>query len=175
MLNRLIKEDGTLLVEILVAVLVFLLLMGIVLSILVTGRNAWHIEDTGVELQQELRKAMTILVEDLRQTSSVKIIDVPPNGNPYTSITFQIPATVTSGYTLWGDSTQFRLGGLNGKQLLKRVGLDESVVANNIVSLEFSRALATRDILKVVLQAEKNTLKGTQITTNLDFQVKLRN
>lgn len=171
------KNNGSILTEVMVVILIFSLLLGVVFTILATGKNAWYIGDTSVELQQELRKAMTIMARDLRQTGSAKIIGVPPNGSWCSSITFQKPTGANFGYITWGPQNQFVLGGLNNRQLLRlnALGNTEEVLANNINSLQIRRQYATRDVIEVVLNADKSTVKGTQINRDLSFQVKLRN
>ncbi|MFC1709111.1 type II secretion system protein J [Candidatus Omnitrophota bacterium] len=171
------KKDGSLLVEVLVAVFVFMLLSGLTFTILATGKKAWHIEDASVELQQELRKAMTAMVKDIRQSSSTVIIGVPPTGSWSNSITYRIPAGVNYGYIVWEPQTQFVLGGLGGRQLIKSQigGAASEVVANNINSLQIRRQFFTRDIVEIVLGADKTTVRGTQINNTLSFQAKLRN
>jgi hypothetical protein len=173
--NVIKNKKSTVMVEAMIAIFVFLLLLGIVFTILVVGRDAWHIEDVNVELQQELRKAMVVMSEDLRQSSATVVFGVPPNGAWVNAITFCKPADVVGGYIIWGPSTEFSLGGLNSRQLLKKIGIDEEVIANNITSLQIRRRWISRDIIEVVLSADKTTVKGTQITRNINFQVKLRN
>lgn len=169
-------EKGSMLLEVLVAIFIFMLLLGLVFSILATGRNAWYIEDVGIELQQELRKAMTVLARDLRQTRLSTIVGVPSTGTWCTSIFFQKPTGVTSGYITWSTQNQFVLGGLNSRQLLRRVtGTPDEVIANNISALQLRRRSTSRNVIEVVLAAQKTTTKGTQISKSLSFQVKVRN
>lgn len=175
MRNTLKRNNGSILIEVLVAVFIFMLLLGLIFAILATGKNAWLIEDASVELQQELRKAMTAMAKDIRQTGSATIIGVPATGSWSDNITFRKPTGVTYGYIIWGPQTQFLLGGLNGKQLLRRVGMADEVIANNVNSLQIRRQFFTRDIVEVVLDADKTTVKGTQIDGTLSFKVKLRN
>lgn len=172
------RSKGSALLEVLVAVFIFMLLLGMISLILATGRNAWYIEDVSVELQQELRKAMTVMVKDLRQTSSSTIVGVPSNGSWSNTIYFRKPTGITYGYVDWGPQNQFLLLGTSttGMQLLRAVGgTTTEVIANNINSLQLRRQFATRDIIEVVLGAQKTTTKGTQITDSLSFQVKMRN
>ncbi len=169
------QNRGSVLLEVIVAIFVFLIVLALVFTILATGRNAWHIEDTSVELQQELRKGLDVVIEDLRQTASSQMFGVPPDGNWYNTITYRKPTDVSSGFIVWGEQSQFLLGGLNGRQLLRRAGGSDEVIANNIVSLGIRRQWSTRDVIEVILSADKTTIKGTLIERNINFQIKLRN
>jgi len=169
------QPKGSILIETVVAMAVFLLLLGLVFAILATGKNAWYIEDTSVELQQELRKGIEVMMDDLRQTASSQIVGVTPNGTWYDTITFRKPVNVAGGFIVWSPQTQFILGGLNNRQLLKRIGSDNKVIANNINSLQIRRQWLSRNIIEVSLSSNKTTVKGTQINSNINFQVKIRN
>ena len=169
------QPKGSILIEAVVAMSVFLLLLGLIFAILATGKNAWYIEDASIELQQELRKGIEVMMEDLRQTASAQIVGVPPNGTWYDTITFCKPVNVAGGFIVWSPQTQFILGGLNGRQLLKRIGSDDQVIANNINSLQIRRQWLSRNIIEVSLSSDKTTVKGTQINNNINFQVKIRN
>lgn len=166
---------GFMLIEMMIAIFIFLLIAAVMFTILATGRNAWQIGDAQILLQQELRKAMDGIVEELRQSGPTRI-DIPAVvGEPYNEVTFQIPEDVTFGYVVWGEEIQYLLGGLNGRQLLRRSGGEERVLANDIISLEFSRQPTSPDIVDVALEVDKETIRGTRIDNNLNFQVKLRN
>ncbi|MFH1621748.1 MAG: hypothetical protein ABIA97_01305 [Candidatus Omnitrophota bacterium] len=169
------QSKGSILIEAVIAMSVFLLLLGLVFAVLATGKNAWHIEDVSIELQQELRKGTGVIMEDLRQTASSQIVGVTPNGTWYDTITFRKPVNISGGFIVWSPQIQFLLGGLNNRQLLKRTGVNDEVIANNINSLQIRRQWLSRNIIEISLSSDKATVKGTQIDNNINFQVKIRN
>ncbi|MGE0268157.1 MAG: type II secretion system protein J [Candidatus Omnitrophota bacterium] len=175
--SRMIRRNrGTTLVETLVVVLIFSVLVAGFYSIATVGDNSWQVNRVQVELQQELRKSMDAMVNDLRQAGSSSIIDVPANGNWYNSITFRIPEGVVAGSIDWTDSTlQFLRAGPGTVQLQRIYGVQTKIVSNNITSLQFRRLTTSPKKLEVMLQAQKNTLKGLPIIYNLNFNVQLRN
>ena len=131
------------------------------------------------EQNQELRKATSVMMEDLRQagfTESNLSGTVPADGANYTSISFRTPSGVTNGNIIWSaEAIQYQLSDTNANQLERTRGTDTKVVAQDIASVTFSRAVATPHILEVVLVAEKNDLKGHLLTKEADFKVRLRN
>ncbi len=177
------KNRGITLVEVMVTVIIFAFILGICYSLLISGSDSWETNSTRIELQQELRKAMDWITQDLRQAGSVAIVDVPANGSTYTSITFRKSAGVSGGNLVWDSSTtRYSLGGTGGTQLLRQVsGQTASVIAQNIQSLQFSRQTSTSNIVTVSLQAEKKTLRGknlsgkTPIQASMTFKIYLRN
>jgi prepilin-type N-terminal cleavage/methylation domain-containing protein len=167
---------GFSLAEVLVTVVIFSVLMAAVNTILLVGDSSWQTNRVQVELQQDLRKAMDWMKDDLRQTGSSAIDDVPADGEWYTSITFQMVTGVTGGTLTWNsNTTQFVLGGTDSNQLQRIEDSTTKVIAQNIESLEFRRLAAAPDIIEVALEAEKDTVKGVTITSTLDFEIQLRN
>lgn len=170
------KDLGLTLVEIIITLFILLLLIGAILTVLTTGRISWQIGDVRIELQQELRKGMDWITEELRQGGSSTISDVPADGSWYDTITFRKPEGVIDGNIVWEDEEiQYLLGGLNGRQLLRKVGDEERVLANNILSFQVRRKPLTPDIVEIALQSEKRTIRGHLIELDLNFQLKLRN
>lgn len=170
------KTLGFTLIEIMITVFIFLLLVGALFTILITGKTSWQVGNVRIELQQELRKGMDWITEELRQSGSSAISNVPANGTAYPTISFRIPAGVTNGNIVWeSDEIQYLLGGLNNRQLLRQVGSEQRVLANNIISLEFSRQSLTSNIVEIALETDKMTVRGHLVELDLDFQVKLRN
>lgn len=171
------SRQGFSLVEAMVTVAIFSFIMAGIYSITSVGENAWLTNNVRIELQQDLRKGMESMINDLRETNP-SILDpfVPADGKAYDSITFQVPSGVSAGSIAWDATTiQFAKGGVGSKQLLRTSGATTKVLTQNLQLLEFRRQLATPDILEVSMQAQKNTPHGISITHNLDFNIQLRN
>lgn len=171
------------LVEALVTVIVFSVILGACYAVLMSGSDSWEANSVRVELQQELRKGMDWILNDLRQAGSASVSDVPANGTWYTSITFRKSNGVSSGVISWAaDTTKYLLGGSDSTQLQRQVGSQTpAVIAQNISTLQFRRLASAPNVVEVNLQAQKKTLRGknmtgkTAITANLSFKVHLRN
>lgn len=182
--DRLFKNHrGITLVEVMTTVVIFSFTLGICYVLLISGSDSWEANSARVELQQELRKAMDWVSQDLRQAGSASIVDVPANGSIYTSITFRKSAGVSGGNPAWDASTtRYFPGGTGGTQLLRQVGSQTaSIIAQNIQSAQFSRQASTSNIVDVSLQAQKTTLRGktlagkTPIQASLTLKIYLRN
>lgn len=170
------KESGFTLVETVVIFFIFLVLIGALLTVLATGKTSWQVGSARIDLQQELRKSMDWIAEELRQGSSSAISDVPVDGAWYSSITFRTPEDVIDGHIIWAsDDIQYLLGGSDGRQLLRKQGSEEKILANDIFSFQMRRNPSTPAIVEVALQAQKRTLRGVQITRGAQFKIKLRN
>lgn len=179
--NRLSEDhQGATLVEMMVTVIIFAFILGICYTLLISGSDSWETNSARVELQQELRKAMDWITQDLRQAGSASITDVLANGNPYTSITFRKSAGASGGNLVWDSSTtRYFLGGTGGTQLLRQVGVQTaSVIAQNIQSLQFSRQASTANVVSVSLQTQKTTLRRKMMVgkaPSLTLKIFLRN
>ncbi|MBI5149864.1 MAG: prepilin-type N-terminal cleavage/methylation domain-containing protein [Candidatus Omnitrophica bacterium] len=182
--NQLLKDPrGFTLVEAMVTVIIFTFILGICYTLLISGSDSWETNSARVELQQELRKAMDWIAQDLRQAGSASITNVPADGATYTSITFRKSAGASGGNLVWdSNTTTYSLGGTGGTQLLRQVsGQTASVIAQDIQSLQFSRQASTANVVDVSLQAQKTTLRGktlagkTPIQASLILKIYLRN
>ncbi|MBZ0165540.1 MAG: prepilin-type N-terminal cleavage/methylation domain-containing protein, partial [Candidatus Omnitrophica bacterium] len=87
---------GTTLVETMVTVVIFSLIMTGFFAVSTVGENSFQVNRAQIELQQELRKSMETMMNDLRQAGNSSVIDVPANGNWYTSITFRKPVGIVA-------------------------------------------------------------------------------
>ena len=172
------SRQGFTLVEMMVTVAIFSFILGICYTLFISGSNSWETNSVRVELQQELRKAMDWVSQDLRQAGSASITNVPADGAAYTSITFRKSAGASGGNLVWdADTTRYFLGGADGNQIQRQVGAQTaSVIAQNIQSLQFSRQVSTSNIVDVSLQARKTTLREKRpIQASLTLRIYLRN
>lgn len=108
--------------------------------------------------------------------AGVSGISVPADGAPRGTITFEKATGVDgSGNTSWSNSIQYLLSGTTPNRLIKRVNGVDEICANDIQSVTFTRENGNSRILKVVLTASSLTPTGHTVTTNLNFDVKIRN
>ncbi len=169
---------GFSLVEVLVTVLIFTLVAGASYMALNSGMRSWRVNNRRVELQQELRKAMDWMSEDLRQSgSAATVFNVPADDTWYTSVTFKKVTGVSGGAPTWSaGSYQYRRGGTGGNQL-ERVDPSGTVqvIAQNVTSLRLRRLSTAPNIIEVRMTASFDTAADVPMTANVSFQVKLRN
>lgn len=172
------KNKGFTLLEIIIVLFLFSIIFAGIFSVLATGRNSWNAGESQIGVQQACRNGLDSMVKELRQASASTIADVPANGASYSSITFQIPASIGAGGITWSNSIQYSRGGLNGMQLLRTQSGNQRVLANNISALSFSRLAAEPNVVNVSITAQKNTFPGftaTQSTITFNSKVRLRN
>ena len=219
------KNPGSLkgftLIEVMVTVLIFAILAGAINMVLLVGQSSWHANRVQIEILQELRKAMSLMEDELRETAQQKITAGPTvaDGSASTSITFYAATGASGGAITWNaNTTQYFLGEdlngngsldagedingngtlevpedadldgildtgedingdgrLNGAPILRIEGSETRVIAQNISRLEFSRTLATANIIDVTLAALKETTDGRVLTIEFSFSVRMRN
>lgn len=169
------SKSGFTLVETMVTVLLFTFLFGASFAILISGSDAWEINKAKVELQQELRKTMDWMKQDLRQTGDAGIVNVPDDDIWYDAITFSTAAGVSGGSIVWSaDVIRYTLdAGVN--QIHRVLGSDDKLIASNITSLQIRRPSSTPNIVEVAIEAQTDTPKGVTISDSADFEVKIRN
>ena len=140
------------------------------------------------------------MVKELRESAS-SCVNITGGG---TSITFHVPVDIepdgdvldNSGIIQWGaediegQSIQYLLGGLNDRQLLRRV-LDGSgnpvgsdvILANNIRSdssppnalMFVGSPVVNPTVINIEVSAQKDVILGRTMQATLYSQVKLRN
>lgn len=170
------NQRGMTLAEILLVTALFSVLMGACLMVLLSGSASWQTNSVQVQLQQELRISIEWIKEDLMESGSSVITDVPPDGNWYNTITFKVSNGVSGGNIVWSSQAiQYLLGGADSNQLQRKVGAQVKIIAQNIQALHFRRQVATPNLVEISLTAQKNTTEGRLMTTTVPFEVKLRN
>ena len=177
--NGIIKNKiGFTLIETIVALFLFSIIIACLFSVLATARSSWTASSSQVNVQQEARRGLSAMVRELRQANLPGITGVPADGADYNSITFQIPASITAGGTIWSSNIQYSLGGLNGTQLLKTQDASQRVLANNISAVTFNRTVLSPDTINISVTTQKNTFPGFNIIQSnitLNSEVKVRN
>jgi len=171
------NRKGFTLVESIVMVLIFTILFGACVVVLSSGTDNWQANKTKLEINEELRKAMNRITEDLVQAgASTMDSTVPANGNSYNSATFNLATGISGGNITWSTNTvTYARGGTNSMQILRTSGTDSTVISSDISTLTFTRQASSSDVVEVSMAASKDTDKGTTITLTLNFKVYVRN
>ncbi len=172
------SRQGFTLVEMMATVLIFTVMTGALLAVVLVGSRSWQINITRSELQEELRRAVDWINNDmsLAGPGSIGIGSVPVDNTWYTSITFQKTLGAVGGVITWDpNSVQYILGGVGNNQLQRITGGQVRVLAQNIQTLQFQRQTTDPDVVLVFLQAQKSTNSGDNIVSTLNFEVQMRN
>lgn len=181
MKNRSINLNlkGMTLVESMVTLLIFAVIVSGIYTALVAGTNSWEIHRIRLEVQEDVRIAFQRVKDDLINSSSSAIVDVPADGSWYTTITFRIPESIgTEGMITWPDETIQYL--LSSNQLNRQIE-ESSVVqetratAQNINTFRVRRLASTPSIVEVNISATKNPSVGSAITVSDTLKIRMRN
>ncbi len=170
------NQAGFTLVEALLTALLFSLLLGACLVLFLASSDSWQTNSVRVELQQELRKAVDWMRQDLLVAGASTITNVPADGTWDNTISFRTATGVSNGAVVWSGSTiQFQRGGTGSLDLQRVSGAQTKVLAKNISTLQFRRLAASPQLLEVNVIASKTTLKGRSLSNTISFKVALRN
>ncbi len=181
--QRLQNKTGVTLVEVLVTILLFTFLMGIALSILSASSDSWETNKRRTEMQQEMRKAVDWIKEDLRQTglggisnavnSGGTTTPLYSDGTPYGALWFKKSTGVSGGVVQWSSDIEYYL---DTNQLKRSFNGDIKTIATNISNLQFSHTAADPRLIVVTVTASRAAVRGGgTITLNYTFNVKVRN
>lgn len=168
---------GFTLVEVMATALIFAVVAGACFVALNSGMRSWRVNNAQVELQQELRKAMDWMIEDLRQSgTSGTAMNVPADGTWYGSVTFRIAVGVSGSDVVWSSGTiRYALGGTDSHTLQRTTSAGFQVIAQGIETLSLRRQAATPHIIEIRLTAKKDTPAGGVLRAATAFKVRLRN
>jgi prepilin-type N-terminal cleavage/methylation domain-containing protein len=162
------------LVELMVVLLLFAIIVLAIFGVLLVGRQSWKTGETQLELQQESRRAMEKIVNELRQSGQISI-----DPGPVTPIAFQIPEDTDSdgdvidgsGNVEWGGQITYSWAG-TGSPLIRVSGGVTTILANKVQNIQFTR---NADVIEILLQVQKDALQGRTLQSTLYSRVKLRN
>jgi len=165
---------GITLIEILLTVLIFSFIAAAIFLVLGIGKASWYTGDVETVLSQDIRRALTVMNSQLRQSSSSVISGVPANDNYYAAITFKLPEGIAdNGSIIWSENINYSLN-VNHQIISLKSGAS-SILANNINSLQFRRPSGNPDIIEIYITAQKNTIQGRSLQDSITSSVKMRN
>ena len=171
------RYAGFTLVEIMVVVCLGVAIMLAVFAAMDSGRNAWLTGQAAVELRQEMLRASIRMESELRATAPAQQSLTAGASSP--TLTFRLPRiNATTGLVLnttdrieWSGTVTYSLN--PGGQIIRNAGGANSVLANNITNLTFSRPAA--NILLVNMTAGKRAYNRRQMQGYGSIQIKMRN
>lgn len=150
---------GFTLIELLTVAVIFALILAGTFAVLVIGNRSWQIGTTRTELQQEARRAMDVMVRELRAASAIDA-GTFAGGVSNNIIRFTLEAQ-TVEYTV------------NGTQLLRNPTGISPVLANDVDSVQFH--LFGGNVIHIILTTQETTNLGNVVEAVLNSQVVLRN
>jgi len=170
---------GLTLIEILVATVIFTILIFAVFQVMEVGRSSWFRADVVVELRQEIIKTFMRMESELKETRPAQIS--LGSGTSGSSLTFKIPqdnngdGTIldASGNIEWSGNITYALNGAN--QITRTASGLTSILANNVVSLQFTRPTSPVNILQIDITVRKTSVLGTQLQDTGQIMIKMRN
>lgn len=166
-------------IEIIFAVGIFLLLILAIFAVMDVGRGAWFTGDVSVELRQEIIKAFMTMERELKQTRPAEISLTI--GTSSSSLTFKIPQDNNNDGTILGSFGNIEWSGnitytLNGANEITRTASGvTSVLARNIVNLQFSRPTSPVNLLQIDITARKVSVQGRTVEDTGQIMIKMRN
>lgn len=155
---------GFSLVELLTVMFIFSLILIAIFAVLAAGRRSWQIGSAQIQVQQEARRAMDSMIQELRAASAID------------------PSTFVNGvsddvirFTAGGQNLEFSLNvpGFNTEQLIRTQGATTTVLANNIKDIQFN--LSGGNVVYITLTTQGRSVFGHLVQAVFNSQVVLRN
>ena len=152
------KRGVTIIEMLLVAALLCIIILA-TFTVLTTGRKSWQIGVVKVELQQEARRAMDVMVRELRNAESVEADDFVGG-----------VSTDFIEFTLQGAAIQYTV---NANRLVRNPVELTPVLANDVHSVDFH--LFGNNTIYIILTMQKTAASGYPVQVVLNSQAVLRN
>lgn len=197
-------EKAFTLAEVLITAAIFSLVCGAIMTTMIAGLSSWRVSEAKIQIQQDSRRAMQAMSQELRFSSSsghLQILD--DSGSAISTgtgsvIRFQVPLYTSqqikldsAGSKIWGgDSMEnywicYKVVKASEEDTgqLKRILLDSNknevssgsmVLANNIESVEFI-GLPNNTYSPTSVQIALTAANTKNVTTSLKSRVWLRN
>lgn len=165
--------------EIIFAVAIFLLLILAIFAVMDVGRGAWFIGDVSVQLRQDIIRALTTMERELKETRPAEISLTI--GASSSSLTFKIPQDNNNDGTIldslgnieWSGNITYALNGAN--EITRTASGVTSVLARNIVNLQFSRPTSPVNLLQIDITARKVSVQRRTVEDTGQITIKMRN
>ena len=165
-------QKGFTLLEILLTAAISTIIMAGAFTLLRVSNDQFRFIHSKMTLEEDLRRALFKMAQEIRQTSYTKITNFG-TGNTLsgTTINFRVPVPapdastlVDSNYSpLWAADINYALDS-NTRQItrtsVENGETKESVLANNVTTLTFSRPSATSGLVTITAAAQQELSDG---------------
>ena len=166
-------KKGFTLLEAMVVLLISTVIIAALFMTMTSGRSSWSTADTEISLQQDLRKAIVTMGQELRDSGNAHISCLA-NGTPQSSISFNVSQGVDgTGNMIW-STIPVNYSVISG-QLVRTENGNSEILANNITSLAFVRTASAVNIVRINLTAQRTTQFSRLINASSNTAVMLRN
>jgi len=170
---------GFTLLETLVALSIFTFLILAIFGIMDLGRASWFTASAAVEVHQEIIKSFMKMEKEFRNTRPAEVSLT--SGTSSASITFRVPQDTDGdgdvldaiGGIEWSGDITYALN--SSDQITRTASGVPSILANSIVSLLFTRPIASVDIIQVDITARKTSFARRQFQETGQIIIKMRN
>jgi hypothetical protein len=170
------RQAGLTVLELTVAMSIGAIILFALFALWDVGFTAFESAEAQTRVNQELRKAIQMIVPDVAESAAAKILDVPADGSWYYSLTFHRPEDISGGEITWSpDAITYAVGGLNASQLIRTAGTEQRVVATNILSFRARRFPDRPDAIEIVVLGRQTSRTAPQVDGQLSVTVKTRN
>ena len=95
--KTIINQQGFTVVEMLIAVSIFTIMIGIVMLVILTSNTTYHSANSRILCQEDLRRVLGIMIHELSEANQYRVNTATP-----TEVIFQIPIKVVDGGALDG-------------------------------------------------------------------------
>ena len=160
-MQRLRRQRGFTMVELLVVTVSSVVFFGALYTVSSMGQRATSMNMAYMEASQAVRFGMDRMISELRQVKR-STIAIPAENE----ISFQLANN--------SDTIQYVLGGVNGTQLLRRVTGTETVICNNVKSVQFGPVPFSGNMVAITLDVAQAALGGQQLLVVARLQGRLR-
>ena len=166
------KAKGFTLVETLVSLALFSMMMVLVGLVLQRSQEQAALNDAKLILQNNLREALYKMSQEIRESAPSRVT-VAADGS---SVTFQVPANIsTSGTITWSTPITYQIGG-NGSQLIRADGTGQNTVyANDVQGLTFTSNGAPLKGVVYSVTGQRVLTNGRIISLTSNGEAELRN
>ena len=162
------NEGGFTVVELLVAALIGLIILGVAFSMFNVQRKTFSVQEQLSEMQQNVRAAMDMMVREIRMAgydpSNVGFVGI--GGNTATSI--QVLADLDGNGVIAGSETVTYSYDAPNLQIDRNVGVGDQPFAENISNLNFSYFDANDNVTAAAANIRKIQIRITGKTANID-------
>ncbi len=151
------NKKGFTLLELALVLAIFSIISAATFGFLTYARKSFYIGQGKVNLQHEVRKGLDEVVSNLREAKATTV-SVPANGSSYSTISFQTVDTIEDEGVDIGKVTfdEFPVAySVNNSQLIKTQGATTTVIANDMLSIAFTRASATPNVVNITINGRK--------------------
>ena len=173
-ISQLKSLNGLTLVEILIFMIIFSLIIGVMYTQFFMGWNMWDLINGQLEIQQDSMVSLKWIRDDIRTAGPASILDLPADGQWYSSMTFLKAKDVVNNNVVWSENIiQYTLDASSGK-ILRNIGGKSFSIARNVNLLRFRRLSDEPGMVEIEIGFGKETLKVSLDNRHV-MKTKLRN